>query len=167
MEKQAVREEDGLHDEWYKEAHEVKDIPTLTAFAEKLLDSYEHDYGTVCHAVTALAVAAANVGARTQGLTGFQAQVVTWGFIREFGAFMGAGRGPMSLVMYEHMLYPQYEKEFAEKTILQETWHWLRVRARELLLDGADTDGKVRAHWQCIVDGEVPFGYAVEKTERE
>jgi len=110
MTKQTVREEDGLHEEWYKEAKEIKDIPGLTTFAEKMLDSYEHDYGTVCHAVAALATAAANVGAHTQGLTGFQAQVVTWGFIREFGAFMGAGRGPMSLVMYEHMLYPQYEK---------------------------------------------------------
>jgi len=163
--KQAVREEDGIHEQWYKEAHDVRDIPELTAFAEKMLNSYEHDYGTACHAVAALAVAAAKVGAHVEGLTGFQAQMVTWKFIRQFGTFTGADDGPMRLVMYGRMLYPQYEDEFVGRTISRDTWEWLQAQAKKCMAHRRDASGTVVAHWQSIIDGKVPFGYAVEDTE--
>jgi len=150
--KQAVHEEDGIYEQWYKEAHDVKDILGLTAFAEKMLNSYEHDYGTACHAVAALAVAAANVGAYAQGLTGFQAQMVTWKFVRQFGASTGAHDGPMRLVMYRHMLYPQYEDEFVGRTISQDTWEWLQAQAKKCMAHRRDANGTVVAHWQSIME---------------
>jgi len=110
-------------------------------------------------AVGACAVAAAwaaNSHERAGGITGFQASFVMWTFIQQWMR----KKSPMRLFDYEDMLFPQYEERFQRK-ISKDTWEWLRSEAKKRLSsDGVHPN--VRAHWQSIVDGRVPFGYAVE-----
>lgn len=156
--KQKITEDSKVHEGWYKDVKfTLKDIPL---FLKALLEDYEHDYGTICHAIAAGAVQTARAMNRHEaaGITGFQASQIMWLFIRHWSG----KKGPMRLVGFEQMLYPQYAKDF-EKVIDQNTWEYLQAEAKKNL-EGFTHLGspKVRAHWQSIVDGKVPFGYTVE-----
>ena len=88
-------------DSWFAEP-----ATSIDEFIKKLNDQYEHDYGTVCHAMAAVAVQAAKAfnDSEQGGITGFQAGAVMWEFIKRFMHL----EGPMRLVQYNDMLYPQY-----------------------------------------------------------
>lgn len=152
-----ITEEMGIHKEWFVEAKTIT-AETLPAFIKKLTGDYNHDYGTIVHAIVAAAIAAANAVDKcpSGGITGFQASCVMWGFITQWMHYEDT---PLRLVNYEHMLYPQYEYDF-EKTISPETWKWLQEKAAELLRTKGACDS-VKVHWQSIVDGNIPFGYTV------
>ena len=157
MTKQAISEEMGVHKDWPEEARKVKDLDELVAFAKRLGEDYEHDYGTICHATSAVILAAGHAFDSTYGgITGFQAGCVMWGFVREWLH----QKGPLKLVKYEDMLFPQYDEEL-EKTIPQETWRWLQREAKERLAANGSMADAVRKHMQSIADGKVPFGYTV------
>lgn len=57
-EKKSITEQDKIHEEWYKEASEMT-LENLPEFLRKLTEDYSHDYGTICHAISAAAAAAA------------------------------------------------------------------------------------------------------------
>jgi len=123
--------------------------------------SYKHDYGTVVHAMTATAIGAAKALNKSSGygISGFQAGAVMWEFIKRWGM---VDEGPLRLVSYREMLYPQHCNKF-EKLISKDTWDWLQEEARtNLAVHGGSADS-VTEHWQKIADGEVPFGYEVEE----
>jgi hypothetical protein len=151
---------------WFIEAKDGK--TSVDEFIKKLNDNYNHDYGTICHAVAAAAVKAAwAMNAQPQGgITGFQAGAVMWEFIRHWNCM----EGPARLINYNVMLYPQYANKF-EKIINQGTWKWLQKSASEKLAESKTEDGsassRVIDHWQSIIDGVVPFGYSVEKGEED
>lgn len=151
-----ITEEMGIHKKWYEEAKEIK-VEELEAFVKRLSTGYQHDYGTICHAVAASAVAAASAvnSSEQGGITGFQAGVIMWEFIKHW---MHYEQQPMRLVQYKDLLYPQHEYRFTG--ITKDTWEWLQEEAKKNLEEdhGADV---VRAHWQSIVDGKVPFGLDV------
>ena len=153
----AITEEMDVHKDWYKQAKE-QTRETLTDFIDHLSNDYEHDYGTICHALTAGAIATAWVINRGPqgGITGFQAGAVMWEFIRNWNHV----EGPLRLVDYKNMLYPQYEDDF-QKTMSKDAWEYLQKKAKEGLADTGGTPN-VRMHWQSIVDGIVPFGYKIE-----
>ena len=134
-------------------------LDTLPSFMADALDR-EHDYGTICIAVGACAVAAAKAADRhpNGGITGFQASAVFWEFVRGWGTF---GDGPKRMVSYRDMLYPQYEEKF-DKRISAETWVWLQDEARKKVPAPESAHPAVLAHWQSIADGVIPFGYSVE-----
>ena len=134
-------------------------LDTLPAFMADALNR-EHDYGTICVALGACAVAAAKAADRSPngGITGFQAGAVFWEFVKGWGVF---GKGPKRMVTYADMLYPQYADKF-QKTISAETWAWLRENADKKLAEGPDgMHPAVYAHMESIVAGTVPFGYTV------
>lgn len=151
-----ITEKDKVHEQWYKDAKHVT-IENLEDFVSDLANDYNHDYGTICHALAAAACAAAWAmnSSPTGGITGFQAGAVMWEFMKGWNGI----EAPARLLQMKDMLYPQYESKF--NTIGQETWDWLQETAKEELetQKGVDT---VRAHWQSIVDGNVPFGYRVK-----
>lgn len=153
-----ITEQSGVHEEWYKEARETRTLGDLLLFLQKLCFAYQHDYGTICHALAAGAVAACwavNRESPSGGITGFQASAVMWEFIQRWG-----GReGPLRLIEYRDMLYPQYEERF-EQTISEETWAYLQTEAVKLLADGAAAP-EVARHCKSIVGGKVPFGYKI------
>ena len=161
--KETVREEDHPEKAWFEEAGKMT-IEELPKFIDKLVNGYNHDYGTVCHAVSACALAAAWAVNKDEniGLTGFQAGFVMWDFIRQWQKpFNKTG---MKLVDYDDMLYPQYAFKY-EKTISRETWEKLKEEARRLLNDRDQFSAResVRSHWQNIAAGNIPFGYKIEE----
>lgn len=143
---------------WQEEAKTMT-LEKLPAFMEKLA-TYAHDYGTICVAMGAAAVAAIKAleHSPTGGITGFQAGAVFWEFQRGWGVF-GKDR-PIRMLQYEYMLYPQYESDFSE--ISQGTWDWLKGEAAKKLIEMPSASSHVREHWQQIVEGNIPFGFHVE-----
>lgn len=157
--RQVITEEMGVHKEWFVQADEITP-ETLDAFIKHLINDYDHDYGTICHAIVAGAVATAKAIDRSPqgGITGFQAGCIMWGFIEHYNHI----KGPARLVEFEDMLYPQYENRFA-KTITKETWEHLQQKAKELLSDNTEDNVSPRVwnHWELVRDGMIPFGYEV------
>jgi len=157
-----ISEKMKVHEEWYKEAGE-KDmsLEKLPAFLKKISEDYKHDYGTVCHMLAAGAVATCWALNRTDqgGITGFQAGGVMWEFIQNWiTSYKGK---PLKLVNFTNMLYPQYSEEFG-LSISPDTWEWLQKEAKKNL-KGKGVDPGVRAHWESIVAGTVPFGFSVKE----
>jgi len=155
-----ITEEMKLQEQWYKDAKNVA-IETLSDFVRSLVKNYEHDYGTICHAVTASAIAAAYAvdHSKQGGITGFQASCIMWEFIRHW---MHYDNKPMRLIDYDDMLYPQYEPR--STSISPETWKYLKKKAvNNLKLFNNTSSPEVIEHWKSIVAGKVPFGYKIEK----
>jgi hypothetical protein len=161
--KTAVTEQDkDLIQNWYNE-----EVESIDAFIDKLNTAYEHDYGTICHALAAVAVQAAKKMNRQDsgGITGFQAGAVMWEFVRNWMHL----EGPMKLVDYNNMLYPQYFSSF-DTVINEDIWKYLQTKAQENLdkhLDSTSVSADVLRHWNSIVAGVVPFGYVVQKGESD
>ena len=156
--KKEINESMRLEEEWFKEA-EKQTPDTLIEFINHMMNDYHHDYGTVCHAIAACAIAAAHAANNAGGgITGFQAGFVMWDFIRQW-MYIGNKCG-MRLVNYDDMLYPQYEGKFA-KTITKDTWQAMQKQAREKLKDCSHCAYEVVSHWEKIAEGIVPFGYIV------
>jgi hypothetical protein len=150
-----------VHLQWYQDA-KTQTVDTLPEFVRHLTDDYEHDYGTICHAITAAALAAAHAvdHSSSGGITGFQAGAIMWEFIQEWQDLWDQ---PLRLVHYEHMLYPQYDRDFAQ-LITPSTWRWLQEQATKHLRESGGSVS-VRQHWESIVAGVVPFGFFVAEEE--
>ena len=146
-----------LAKEWIAEAKTCTP-ESLPAFLKKMAD-YNHDYSTINRAIAAVGIAAMHAVDRSPngGITGFQAGYIMWDLIDGWGSF---GEGPKEMVRYHHMLYPQYQ-DHLDNTISTETWEWLQAQAKEKTTQGAANENVI-AHWQSIVDGEIPFGYRLE-----
>ncbi len=158
-----ITEEEGLQKQWYAEAKDMT-MEKLPAFLKKLTTEFEHDYGTICHAIASAAIAAAWAVERTPqgGITGFQAGAIMWEFIEHWGVYQ---KGPLRILEYRNMLYPQYTDKF-EKTISKNTWEWLQEEAQKLLTEEVETDymsPSVKEHLENIVKGQIPFGFKVEE----
>ncbi|MBI2449674.1 hypothetical protein HYV49_05250 [Candidatus Pacearchaeota archaeon] len=163
--RKSITEEMGIHKEWYIQAKE-QDMETLPEFMRHLSEDYDHDYGTICHAITASALAAATAFDRGPqgGITGFQAGCIMWEFILHWNALGVPNDSPLKLVQYYNMLYPQYENQF-QKTISESTWKYLQEQAKKYIAESTEekTDTEVWKHWKSIVDGMIPFGYTVRQ----
>jgi isopentenyl diphosphate isomerase/L-lactate dehydrogenase-like FMN-dependent dehydrogenase len=148
--------------EWREKMQSLQRDATAEGMSALIRDvmAAPHDYGSVCVAIGGLAAAAARAADREPhgGITGFQAGAIFWEFVRAWGVFPD---GPKRMVSYGEMLYPQYATKF-EPTITAEVWKWLKDEAQRKLHEaGDDAHGEVRAHWESIVRGGVPFGYRV------
>jgi len=154
-----ITEEMLLHEQWFSRAEEIDTIEDFVEFAEHLLNDYEHDYGTVCHAIAALALAGAWLGSNTEKITAFQAQFVMWDFITYWN-FANNTCG-LKLVNYDDMLYPQYAYKF-DKVISKDIWNSLQKQAKKNLETRGYSAIEVVQHWKNIANGIVPFGYKVE-----
>ena len=159
-----ITEEMGVHKEWLPKAKE-QTLESLPGFIRHLVEDYEHDYGTIVHAMTAGMVAAQSAINKTDqgGITGFQASCIGWSMIREYMGIEGTSGA--RIINYDDLLYPHKENVFRE--ISQECWDSLQAQAKEML--GMEKEvvphPDVKAHWQSIVDGKIPFGMRLEPTE--
>ncbi len=134
----------------------------LPEFLRHLTEDYQHDYGTICHAMSLGSVATMWAMDKSDqgGITGFQAGAIMWENVQNW---MTEYRGkPLKLVNYENMLYPQYEYKF-EKTLSKDNWEYLQKEAQKNLDENERANEKVKEHWQSIVDGIVPFDYEIEE----
>lgn len=149
--------ESELRDQLTAKFADVK-LENLMDFMDFALNR-EHDYGTICVAIGACAVAAAKAADRSEhgGITGFQAGAIFWEFVRGWNTF---DEGPKRMVQYANMLYPQYAEKFAQ-TIDPATWKWLQEKAASNLVENPNAHENVIAHWTSIANGVIPFGYSV------
>jgi len=155
-----ITEKQGVHKQWYVDARS-QTVDTLPDFINGLMTEYGHDYGTICHAVAASAIAAANAvnNHKKGGITGFQAGAVMWEFIRHWN--YESNKVGLRIVDYDNLLYPQYEDEINKRTITSHQHKELKKQA-EILLSERGGHERVRAHCQKIVDGWIPFGFVVQ-----
>lgn len=161
----AIKEEDHIHDEWYKQAKDMT-VQDLPEFIRRLTEDYGHDYGTICHAIAAAALAAAHAinHGPMGGITGFQAGCIMWEFITKW---MSYENQPMRLTRYDEMLYPQYAHNFNQ--ISKETHDWLIKEAKKHIEahkdDLSSVHPEVLSHWNAVASGWIPFGYAEEQAK--
>jgi len=153
----SITEKDGIHKAWYETANEMT-MEKLPDFLKELTEEYHHDYGTICHAIAAAAIAAAYAVNKSPcsggGITGFQAGCIMWAFITHWMSWEDKS---LAMLDYENLLYPQYHKKFT--TISKDTWEWLQKKAQENLDERDDFAClEVKQHWQSIIDGNIPFG---------
>jgi len=122
-----IKEEDKHQDKWYEDAKKVS-MGELTEFLRHLLEDYSHDYGTICHALAAGAIATASAmnKAPQGGITGFQAGAVMWGFIGHWN--YESNKTGLRIIDYDNFLYPQYRNRF-QKTISPDIWKALQKQA--------------------------------------
>ena len=162
--KQKITEDMHLEKEWFEKARYVETTEELINFINHVMNDYDHDYGTVVHAISACSIAAAWIANKMPGayggITGFQAGFVMWDFIKEW-EFQNNKVG-LKIVDYDDMLYPQCKYKF-DKVITKDIWRSLQKEAIEKLQtkDLSLCDSRVVEHWESIADGKVPFGYVV------
>lgn len=161
-----INEEEHLEKEWFEEAKK-QTIETLPNFINHIMNNYEHDYGTICHALSACALGAVYAANHHEqgGITGFQAGFVMWDFIREW--MYSRNKTGLRIVDYDDMLYPQYEEKF-DKVISKRTFEGIQKVAQERLdelKNGNTAHPYVIKHWKSIVSGNVPFGYRIKEDE--
>ena len=163
--KQQITEEQKIHEQWYKESSN-QTLETLPEFIRHLTEDYNHDYGTICHAIAAgsIATAWAINNSPEGGITGFQAGAIMWEFIKHWN-YTGNKLG-LRIVNYDDLLYPQYEDRFTN-TISRDHWKRVQEEAHKKLEENNSSefkaDGRVVAHWQSIVDGNLPFGFTIKE----
>lgn len=127
--KKPITEEMHLEKKWFEEAKNIKSIEELSKFVDKMLNSYQHDYGTMCHAIAACSVACAWLGAEVEGITSFQAGFVMWDFIRNW--MYESNACGLRLIDYDDFLFPQYGYKF-DKVISEETWSSIQKKAKKI-----------------------------------
>lgn len=148
--------------EWYRAARK-QTSDTIGDFVKEVM-SAPLDYGTVCSAVAACALAAANAANNEPngGITGFQAGFVMWGFVREW--LFPNNKTALKIVDYDDLLYPQYEYKF-KPVISKSTWEAVQQEAAKRLSETEYAHPAVKAHWQSIVNGVIPFGMELEQED--
>lgn len=163
MEKIHVTEEMHPETEWFEQAKK-QTLETIPAFVDHVMNDYFHDYGTVCHAITACAIAAAwaaNAAPGAQGgITGFQAGFVMWDFVRHWN--YERNKTGLKMLDYDDLLYPQYKHKF-DKVISLEMWEAVQREAKHNLESIEHAHPDVVAHWRSIVAGHIPFGFVLKE----
>ena len=132
-----ITEKDGVQKEWY-EAAKKQTLKTLPAFLSGLMTDYGHDYGTICHALAAGAIATASAmnAAPQGGITRFQGGSVMWEFIRHWN--FQSNKTGLRIIDYDNFLYPQYCDKY-QKTLTEGTWKAIQAEAEKQI---ADADSK-------------------------
>ena len=147
-----------IRDELREKRQNIKSFEDLTAFLKDVEENYNTDYGVAPRAIAQASLAVAWRLADVFGITGFQAGFTMWDFIHDWS--YPNNKTGIKIVDYDDMLYPQYAYRF-ERTIPTWVWEDMQKEARECLNDKRSAHPDVRAHWQSIVDGVVPFGYTI------
>jgi len=119
--------------DWDRRSSEVT-LNSLPEFLADLTEGYQHDYGTICHAIVAAAIASANAVDRSPvgGITGFQAGAVMWGFVRAWN--FTSNKIGLKMLDYDNFMYPQYADQF-DKTITSDIWQSMQKQAATLIAE--------------------------------
>lgn len=163
--KQDITEEENLQDQWYEDAKK-QTVETLPEFIRHLTEDYNHDYGTICHAITAGCIATGWAINSTPGggITGFQAGAIMWKFIREWN--YKHNQLGLRLIDYDNILYPQYADKF-KNTLTQDHWTKIQEAAKAKLQDNEEdkVHSNVWNHWKSIADDNLPFDFTIKNDD--
>ncbi len=134
-------------------------LKSLPEFIDSLLNDHSHDYGSICCALAAGALATMNAmnKHKNAGITGFQAGCVMWEVIRQWN--YKSNKTGLRIVDYDNMLYAQYQEHF-HKTIDKNVFEALKKEAQTLL----EEDSKNLAQYQeDMKQYEVDLAAFIEK----
>ena len=141
-------------EQWFNDAKGKDGVKSLDEFYRHLTQDYQHDYGTCCHAIIAMAVAAIEKMSREFGITGFQHSCVMWGIIsREFHDHNKLG---LRLLDYDNLLYPQFQDEFRQSEISEEQAEKIRKQAQANIDEGGMVAHAVEEWWKKLASGWLP-----------
>ncbi len=84
---------------------------------------------------------------------------IMWQFIRHW--LPEFAFSPLRMVIYEDLLYPQFEKNF--KTITPDIFKWVQESAKNSLERHKSASPALKAHWQSVVDGQIPYDLMLEE----
>jgi hypothetical protein len=149
---------------WKDTAGEVVNADDLAEFVKYLARGIRQNGDTVPHALHAVmraAFVAMSYEARVP-LTQVQTDALGWMLVRDF--FIVGPNDPLRLVNYAELLNPECADTFT--AIPPTTWERVRENARAMLTHPilAQFAGEeLRAHWQSVAEGNVPFGLRVAK----
>ena len=150
-----------LKDKLKDERKNIDTFDDLINFLRNIKDNYNCGYGEAPRAIAQASLAVAWYLADEFGITGFQASLVMWDFIKDW--LFSSNECGMRLVDYDNMLYPQYEDKF-QKTIAPDTFDALQNKAKRLIeTDGDHAHPAVIEHWKSIAAGNIPFGYTIKE----
>lgn len=128
--KQIITEEMKIQDEWYKESNSEMTPEKFKEFFRHLSEDYVHDYGTVCHAMAAVGLAAMwafnNSEGAMGGITGFQAGCVMWQIIEKWN--YRDNKCGLRIQNMDDLLYPQYDHKFI--SISKDSWKAVQEEAK-------------------------------------
>lgn len=154
-----VKDEFQMRDYLREKRKEIKTFDDLIEFLRYVKDNCNYDYGVAPRSMSQAALATAWFLSSEFGITGFQAGFVMWDFIRDW--LYSSNECGLRIVNYDDMLYPQCADRF-HKTISKGCWDSIQKAAKKNLEERHEhVHPDVKAHWQSIVDGTVPFGYQV------
>jgi len=159
-----ITEKMSIHKQWYIDANE-QTLESLPMFLDDLMNKYNHDYGTICHALASGAIAtmwSMNKHPEQGGITGFQASCILWEIIRNWS--YPHNKCGMRLIDYDDLLYPQYARKFSN-TLSKESFDKLKEVAAKKLSESGTIHPDVKRHWESIVSGNVPFGFVIKEEE--
>lgn len=152
-----INEEMGIHKEWYLEAEKMT-LEELPKFLSKLANDYNHDYGTICHAIAASGIAAMWAMNRIPqgGITGFQAGCIQWEVIKHWNATGLEDGEPARLIGARSLLFPQTCYKWT--SISRETADWVKKKAEESLKKSVNESvaPQVLEHWKQLGSGWLP-----------
>lgn len=166
MSRKPITEDMNLQDEWFKKTKSMKpdDFPE---FFRELTEDYEHDYGTVCHAMAAIGLAAMRAFDRSEGarggITGFQAGCVMWEVIRHMN--YENNKCGLRLLDMDNLLYPQYEYEF--NTIDKDVWKAVQEEARNRIKESVEAHEKYLSDMEQYQKDMEKFKVDVKQFETE
>lgn len=150
-----------LRDKLADERKNIKTFDDLISFLQNVKEDCNTGYGEAPRAIAQAALATAWYLSSEFGITGFQAGCVMWDFIRDWQ--YRDNKCGLKIIDYDKMLYPQYEYDFTKQTLYTDIFEEMQKEAKELLTNSKGAHPNVIAHWQSIVDGNVPFGYELEE----
>lgn len=145
-------------------AEEIVKIATVGQLAALLNELIRKEHNVMTKLIGTTAMMHATFRVLNKKLGGFdqiQKQQIGYDMI---GLFLEI-RGPIRLLAFEDMLSVGKEEEFAP-TMPKTVWKFIQTRANELLKIDNESEDKnagpeLKAHWESIVAGKVPYGYTV------
>lgn len=152
--------------EWFAEAKTIKSVEELVAFVKRLYCDTEHDYDSVVHAISAVALGGAHLGSRIHGITGFQASFVKFDWLREWDGY-GKNTGCIMVMDFDNLCYPQYVKNYKGMVISLDVWksvqkacvrklNELDVKSMNPYISTNTACWSVREYWGDVAKGIIP-----------
>lgn len=150
-----------IKEQWLEEVKTINSKNKLDRFVKKVMQGYEHDYGTY---VWALSVCTkAFIRYYGSAMTGLQASFLMWQIIRDtFGKQDKIG---LQLVEYESVLFPQTLNRL-EITFDDEMHQKVMELAKQYLVEHKDANEKVREHWEKVASGWLPESVKLKENKK-
>lgn len=166
--KKIITEQSKDHEVWYLEARE-QDANSLSDFVDKLMNGYEHDYATACHAVSAISLATVTALGKQQKegeMTVNQKHAISFKFIHSW--LYPNNKCGLRLINFDEILFKENRKRFTG--IPKKNWELIKSAAKDQIdkankgdIPNVKKGSKDYKFWESILQGKVPFGMKLDK----